>query len=299
MANKYPKIGLALGSGAAKGLAHIGVLKSLEKHSIPIDYIAASSIGAIMGAHYSRFKDIQRLENAVLSFNRKKGMELFDFTVVGGIIKGKKTEGFLSELLENATFQDLTIPLTIIATDFNTAQQVLFTKDNLVKAIRASIAVPAIYQPIYYLDKLLADGGLSNPVPVSVAASMGSDITIAVNLDHIFVEPFDTTLPTLTRMPLQAMDILRHNIALQAMKNADIIITPQNKLRVGFMGWNTLFNNERALQVIQEGETAADKMIPEIKRQIEAYQKRQLPMNRLLSLFKIRRIKSENNPFQG
>lgn len=288
MANNYPKIGLALGSGAAKGLAHIGVLKSLEKHSIPIDYIAASSIGAIMGAHYSRFRDIQRLEEAVMKFNRKKGIELFDFTIVGGLIKGNKTEGFLSELLENASFQDLSIPMSIVATDFNSAEQIIFNKGNLIKAIRASIAVPAIYQPIHYLDKLLADGGLSNPVPVSVVSSMGADITIAVNLDQIFIEEYDTNLPLITRMPLQAMDILRHNIALEAMKTADIIITPQNRLRIGILGLKNIFNNEKARQIIAEGEAATDKMIPEIKRQIQDYQDKHSQLNRILSLFKFR-----------
>src|ERR1700722_15938557 len=98
MAKKYPKIGLALGSGGAKGLAHIGVLRSLEKHHIPVNFIAASSIGAIMGAHYARFRDSKRLEAVVLNFNRRKGVELFDFTVRGGIIKGEKTEAFISDI---------------------------------------------------------------------------------------------------------------------------------------------------------------------------------------------------------
>jgi NTE family protein len=178
--------------------------------------------------------------------------------------------------------------LTIVATDFNTAQQVIFNDGNLIKAIRASIAVPAIYQPIYYLDKLLADGGLSNPVPVSVVAAMGADITIAVNLDQIFVEHFYTSLPALTRMPMQAMDILRHNIALQAMKDANVIITPQNRLKVGLIGWKNIFNNEKALQIIDEGEAATDKMIPEIKRQISEFQKRKSPIQKILSLFKFR-----------
>ena len=173
MAKKYPKIGLALGSGGAKGLAHIGVIKSLEKHNIPIDYIAASSIGSIMGGHYACFKDIKKLEDEVFHFDRRKGVGLFDFTVKGGIVKGKKTEKYISELLENATFQDLKIPLSIVATDFNSAESVIFSKGNLTKAIRASIAVPAIYQPIFYMDKLLADGGLSNPVPVNIVSAMG------------------------------------------------------------------------------------------------------------------------------
>jgi NTE family protein len=286
MAKKYPKIGLALGSGGAKGLAHIGVLRSLEKHNIPIDYIAASSIGSIIGAHYARFRDTNRLQDVVLHFNRRQGFGLFDLTVRGGFVKGKKTETFVTELLEKATFQDLKIPLSVIATDFNTADSVIYTKGNLTKAIRASIAVPAIFQPIFYLDKLLADGGLSNPVPVNVVSGMGADITIAVNLDHVFVEDPITNIPPLSRMPLHAIDILRHNIALHAIKTADVIITPKNKLRIGLVGWNNIFDNEKALQIIKEGEDAADKMIPEIERHIEQYQKRQSPVQRFFALFK-------------
>jgi NTE family protein len=286
MAKKYPKIGLALGSGGAKGLAHIGVIKSLEKHNIPINYIAASSIGAIMGAHYARFKDVKKLEDEIFRFDRKKGVGLFDFTVKGGIVKGKKTETFISELLENATFQDLKIPLTIVATDFNSAESVIFNKGNLTKAIRASIGVPAIYQPIFYLDKLLADGGLSNPVPVNIASGMGADITIAVNLDHVFIENQFANIPPLIRIPMHAIDILRHNIALHAVKTADVIITPQNKLRIGLVGWNNIFNNEKAKQIIKEGETATDKMIPEIRRKIDEYQKKQTPIKRFFGFFK-------------
>jgi NTE family protein len=287
MAKKYPKIGLALGSGGAKGLAHIGVFKSFEKHNIPIDYIAAASIGSIMGAHYARFKDVNRLQDVVLNFNRRQGFGLFDLTVRGGIVKGKKTETFISEILEKANFQDLHIPLSVIATDFNSAESVIFTKGNLTKAIRASIAVPAIYQPIFYLDKLLADGGLSNPVPVNIVSGMGADITIAVNLDHVFVENPLTNIPPLSHMPLQAIDILRHNIALQAIKTADVIITPQNKMRIGLVGWKNIFDNEKAMQIIKEGENATDKIIPEIERKIEIYQKRQSPFNKLFHLFNI------------
>lgn len=285
MAKKHPKIGLALGSGGAKGLSHIGVLKSLEKNKIPIDYIAASSIGAIMGAHYARFKDVKRLEEEIFQFDRRKGLGLFDFTIRGGIVKGKKTEKYLSELLENAKFEDLKIPLAIMATDFNTAESVMFTEGNLTKAIRASIAIPAIYQPLFYLNRLLADGGLSNPVPVNIVSGMGADITIAVNLDHVYVENKFVNIPPLSRIPMQAIDILRHNIALHAIKTADVIITPQNKLHVGLVGWNYLFNNEKAAQIIKEGEIATDIIIPVIKQKIELYQKKQSPLQKFYSFF--------------
>jgi len=286
MARKYPKIGLALGSGGARGLAHIGVLKSLEKHNIPIDYIAASSIGSIIGAHYATYQNSQKLEDLVLSFTTKQGMGLFDFTIKGGLIKGEKIERFISEILENTHFHQLKIPLSIVATDFNTAESVVFISGNLTKAIRASIAVPGVYQPILYMDKLLADGGLSNPVPVEIASDMGADITIAVNLDHVYFENVLAEIPMLLRVPTQALTILRHNLAEQAVTKADIIIAPQNKFRIGLVGWNNFFNKEKAMQIIDEGEKATDEMIPEIKKQIKHYQKRNSPIEKFLRIFR-------------
>jgi len=286
MKNIYPKIGLALGSGGAKGLAHIGVFRSLEKHNIPIDYIAASSIGSIMGAHYARYKDVQKLEDLVMSFTRKKGMGLFDLTIKGGILKGVKMEAFLAEILEHAEFHDLQIPVSVVATDFNNAQSIAFNSGNLVKAIRASIAVPTIYQPILYVNKLLADGGLSNPVPVSVASKMGADITIAVNLDSVYVENELNHIPALLRLPTHAVEILRHNLALHAIKDADVIVTPRFKHKIGIIGWKYLFNKEKAKQIIREGEVATDKIIPQIEKQIEEYKKRRSPIRKFLALFR-------------
>lgn len=284
--NHYPKIGIALGSGGAKGLAHIGVLKSLEKHGIPVDYIAASSVGSIIGSLYARYRDITKIEDIVLNFDQKKGLALFDFTVIGGIVKGEKTEHFISEILEGAHFHDLKIPVAVVATDFNTAEPVIFTKGNLSKAIRASISVPAFYQPVFYLNKLLADGGLSNPVPVTIASEMGADITIAVNLDHVYGENPTTTLPSLVQIPMHAINILRHNLAQQAIQTADIIITPQNKLNIGLVGWKNIFDKESARQIIKEGEVETDKVIPEIKKHIANYQKRHSPFHKIRALFR-------------
>jgi len=290
MAYTYPKIGIALGSGGAKGLAHIGVLKALEKHNIPISYIAASSIGAFIGAHYARFHDIKRLEEVVLSFNRKKGFELFDFTVSGGgIIKGKKTESFVAEILENAQFEDLKIPFAAVATDFNTAESIIFTEGKLSKAIRASISVPAFYQPVFYQNRLLADGGLSNPVPVTVAKNMGADITIAVNLDQVFHDNKLDSIPPLSQIPMHAVTILRHNLAYYGIQSADVIISPQNKFHIGLVGWNNLFDNAKVIQIIKEGEDATEKVIPEIEKRIAQFQRQKghTPIQKFLNFLKI------------
>ncbi|HSX09958.1 MAG TPA: patatin-like phospholipase family protein [Candidatus Saccharimonadales bacterium] len=288
MAKNYPRIGLALGSGGAKGLAHIGVFRSLEKHGIAISYIAGSSVGSIMGALYAHYYDSKKLEALVLALTRKKGMRLFDLTVRGGLLKGNKMELFIREILEDAQFKDLKVPLSVVATDFNTAEPVVFTSGDLIRAIRASIAVPAIYQPIFYKDRLLADGGLSNPVPVSIASKMGADITIAVNLDHVYVENPFRELPALMRIPMHAINILRHNLALREISNADVIITPENKAHIGLMGWGSVFDHKKATKIIEAGEIATDKKIPELLKKIEEYNKNHSYINRFVSVFKKR-----------
>lgn len=287
--NKYPKIGVALGSGGARGLAHIGVLKTLEKHDIPIDYIAGSSIGAIFGALYASYKDTQRIEDIILSFNRRKGFELFDFTVKGGLFKGIKTERFIAEVLEESKFENLKIPFAAVATDINTAESIILHKGNIVKAIRASASVPAFYQPLLYKDRMLADGGLSNPVPVDVVTSMGADIAIGVNLDTFYLEKMFKDLPAISKMPVHSINILRHNLAKQAAKTADVIISPRDVLNAGLLGWSYFFDNDKARKIIHEGERVTEEAMPLIKAAIKDYTFNQTRAGKLISLFKVLR----------
>ncbi len=283
---KYPKIGLALGSGAAKGLAHIGVIKALEKHQIPIDFIAGSSMGALMGAHYAVFKDTNRLENMIFDFNRREGFKLFDPTLTGGLIKGKKFERFITQMLEAAKFEDVQIPFAAVATDFHTAESVIFTKGNLPKAIRASTSVPPFFQPIFYQDTLLADGGLSNPVPVDTVREMGAEIVIAVNLDTVYAGEIIPTPPALARIPMHSVNILRHNISLQSVKTADIICSPHGEYQIGLIGWEYFFNTEKAQSVIKAGEEAMEEQIEKLQELIAEKQKKSSGVERILSIFK-------------
>lgn len=283
--HKTPRIGLALGSGGAKGLAHIGVLKALKKHKIPVHYIAGSSVGSVIGALYAAYEDIEKLENFVLSFDRKKGLGLIDLTIQGGIIKGKKTEKFLSSLLEGTTFETLKIPFSAVATDINTAESIVFHEGNLVKAIRASIAVPAFFQPLQYKHHLLADGGLSNPVPVDIVTKMGADITIAVNLDSVYADKPIQDIPALSFIPLHSVNLLRHTLAKQSSKNADIIIEPPDVYHIALVGWNYVFDNEKAKHIIKIGEEEAEKSIPAIKHAIQHYHYRKTYIGKFLSFF--------------
>jgi NTE family protein len=270
---KHPKIGLALGSGAAKGLAHIGVIKALEANNINIDYIAGASIGALIGAHYAAFKDTKRLEDLVVNFDRKQGFKLFDPSFIGGLVKGKKFENFIEDMLEGATFQSLQIPFAAVATNFHNARPVVLTDGNLTKAIRASASAPAFFQPIEYQNRLLADGGLSNPVPVDIVKLMGANIIIGVNLDTVYSENKLLKSPPLTKVPMHSVNILRHNLSVQSTKTADVIIAPRGDATIGYIGWNFFFNTEKAKSVIAAGEKATEEMMPQLRKVIEKKQK--------------------------
>lgn len=290
MANKeFPKIGLALGSGGAKGFAHIGVIRTLEKYNIPIDYIAGSSIGSIIGAYYAAHGEISSLEDIILEFNRSKGLKLIDLTVKGGIMKGKKTEKFIQEMLGISTFSQTRIPFTAVSTDINTAESVIHHKGDITSAIRASISVPAFFQPTTVDKRLLADGGLSNPVPVDVVKNMGADITIAVNLDTVYTEkPFEN-FPALTRIPSHSINILRHNLAKQAVKTADIIIAPKDIFHIGLLGWNYFVDTDKVKQIIKAGEDAAEDNMPQLQNSIENYFKQQSGLQKFIGLFNRKR----------
>lgn len=283
-----PKIGLALGSGGAKGLAHIGVLKVFEKHNIPIHAIAGSSIGSLIGAHYAAYQDTKRLEELVFSFTRKAGFGLVDLTLSGGILKGNKVETFIGTMLEGATFDKLKIPYAAVATNFITADPVILHSGNLSKAIRASISIPAFFQPVKYKDTLLADGGLSIPVPVDVLKKMQMDLVIGVNLDQVYINELTEKIPPLTKIPIHSVDILRHHLALQSIKTADVIITPRIPYEIDLFGWNYFFDNDKAEAIIKSGEEAAEKIIPNLKKLLAGYgevKKEKGRLQRLFSLF--------------
>jgi NTE family protein len=295
---KNPKIGLALGSGAAKGLAHIGVLKVLQKHNVPIDFIAGSSIGAMLGAFYAAHLDINELENIILNFNRKKSLSLIDFTMQGGFLKGKKAELFIAEILNGAHFGSLKIPFAVVATDINSAETVIFKHGNLVKAIRASISVPAFFQPIQYSNHLLADGGLSNPVPVDIVKKMGADITIAVNLDSVYIEKPFKNAPSLSLIPMHSVSILRHTLAKQSIKTADVVIEPPDVYHVGLLGWKYIFDNTKAKEIIAIGEKAAEEAMPEVRHAMHQYTYRQTRIGKFFSFFSNMRNKDKRVSFR-
>lgn len=175
--------GLALGSGGAKGIAHISVIEYLEKKSVKIDMIAGSSAGALIGAIYL-CGNLSKFKSELISFTKADLISMISPIIpVSGLINSSRIMKWLEKFIpSDINIESLPIPLTIIASDFTTGDQILFSKGNLLSAVRASISVPGIFQPVNYAGKVMIDGGVVNPLPVDILKSSGASKIIAVNL---------------------------------------------------------------------------------------------------------------------
>jgi NTE family protein len=185
------KFGLALGSGSARGMAHIGVIQVLEAYYIPIDMIAGTSIGSVVGAVYATGASVGKMKKAALAMKHKKTFGLFDPTLPrSGLISGNRAEKILNSIaLQDKTFDDLKIPFTAVATDIKSGAKVILNQGSVIKAVRASFSIPGIFTPVKYQDYYLVDGGLVDPVPVDIVQKMGADIIIAVSLTEKTPKP--------------------------------------------------------------------------------------------------------------
>ena len=180
---KKLKIGLALGSGAARGLAHIGVLKTLEKHRIPIDVIAGTSMGAFIGGAYASGIKVETMEEIAINVDWKLTAKMFTPTIsFSGFVEGKRINDFLRNIIGDRNIEDLDIRFACVATDILSGEEVMIEKGSLVEAIRASISIPVIFTPVSMEDRFFVDGGIVNPVPVDLARRIGADLVIAVNV---------------------------------------------------------------------------------------------------------------------
>jgi len=179
---KRKKVGLALSGGGARGLAHIGVLKILEKNKIPIDFIAGTSMGAFIGAMYSAGPNIKKLEKDFLDEPWKKS---FDYNILPtqGLIKGDKIEKWLATKIGDIDFKDLRIPLFVTAFDLKSKREVIFSKGNVTEAVRASISIPGVFVPLENNGRWLVDGEIIDPIPSEILTKAGAEIIIAINVN--------------------------------------------------------------------------------------------------------------------
>lgn len=256
-------LGLALGSGGPRGVAHIGVIKTLVKHKIPIDYLSGSSIGAFVGAHYALYQDIDKIHEFTLGKRQEKILSFLEPGLVGGFIKGERLEKMLNDWLGEVDFNDLKIPLQIVATDLITGKPIIFSKGNVAFASRASMAVPAFFKPVKFKEYLLVDGGVSNPVPDDVVKNMGADVVIAVNLDFYGQFNFAKVNPKFSEISIRTIAIMRQHLAEYSLSQADFVIRPdltQNS------SWKKFLLGKLDLEAINIGIKETEKIIPKLKK---------------------------------
>lgn len=263
---KLHRVGLALGGGAARGWSHLGVLEALKEKGIEPSVIAGTSIGALVGAFYSSGK-INVLQNWALSLNRREILRYLDFKVAAsaGLFQGKRLMKTLEEVLGSPLIEDLPLPFAAVATDLWSGHEVWIQEGQLLQAIRASIAVPGILTPVLREERWLVDGGLVNPVPVSVCRALGADFVIAVNLNsetkrmarHARARmPKKKEVPNLIDTVMNALIIMQERISRSRMAGdpPEILIAPPLG-EIGFMEFH------RAKAAIAIGKEAALQML--------------------------------------
>jgi len=264
---KKRKVGLALGGGAARGLAHIGVLEVLEREGVPVDMIAGTSAGAAIGALYAQGKDASLIKRLALGMNFKHRLSLVDLALPKtGFIEGKKIKDLIKLFIGgDLSFGELRIPFACVAADINTGEEVVIDHGSVLEGIRASISLPAIFTLVKWKGRYLVDGGLVNPVPVNVVKKMGADFIIAVNVIPDLSERLQLKTdkePNILSVIVQTTHVTAYQLVKSSLKGADVVIKP----KVASIG---LGEFHRASELIQEGERAAEEAIPEIKRKLE------------------------------
>lgn len=256
-----PKIALVLGGGAARGFAHIGVIRALEQEKIPIDMVVGTSVGSLIGAMYAYQANSFELEWMAFSLEKD---HLFDYAILSlsmGPVKGDKLEEFVASKIPVRNIEDLKLPFAAVATDLNRGTRVVLDRGPLARAVRASCAIPGVFQPVVHQGRMLVDGGIIDNIPISVAREKGADIVIAVDISENVTNYNITNLADVT---LQAVAIMfRENVGYKK-KDADILITPA----VGNVGMLDFTQKKFCMQA---GIEATQRAIPEIRKAIELW----------------------------
>lgn len=285
-----PKIGLALGSGSARGWAHIGVLRALQEAGITPDILCGCSIGALVGAAYAD-GDLDQLEHWATGLAWQDVVGLLDVGLTGGLIKGDKLMAFFERHFVDKDFSALPLPFACVATDLANGQEIWLREGSVAAAVHASIAMPGLLAPVKRDGRLLVDGGLVNPVPVSLCRALGADIVIAVDLGSDIVgrslkqaaraagnggpgwtrgwtNMLLTSLglknnhdqPSLATVLSTSINIMQTRIARSRLAGdpADVLVAP----RLAHLG---LMDYHRAAEAIAEGAAAVKRLLPAIE----------------------------------
>ncbi|MEY4754131.1 MAG: hypothetical protein RJA44_1806 [Pseudomonadota bacterium] len=260
-----PKIGLALGGGAAKGFAHVGVIKVLEAANLTPAVVSGTSAGSVVGALYASGLNGFALQEQSFALDEERIKDLTLFGV-GGVIKGDKLQSYVNELVKQKPLEQMSKPFAAVATDLDSGDRIIFNRGNTGQAVRASCSIPGVFQPASIGGKRYVDGGLVSPVPVDAARQLGADIVIAVDISS---KAKDGKASGILSNLNQTITIMGQKLGEQEMTRADVIIRP----RVGQIGAADLDQKHVA---VLEGEKAAQAALPQIRAAIERWQQAQL-----------------------
>ncbi|CAJ0717366.1 MULTISPECIES: patatin-like phospholipase family protein [Ralstonia] len=258
------RIGLALGGGAARGFAHIGVIKMLEAQGIQIDFITGTSAGSVVAAIYA--SGMSGLEMNRMALKMDEAM-IADWalpfgTRFGGWLKGEALEKYINRLVKQKTIEQMRIPLGIVATDLASGKPILFRRGNTGQAVRASCSIPGVFQPVTISGRQYVDGGLVAPVPVTYVKQMGATFVIAVNIS---ADPANQAVSGQASMLLQTTAIMGQSISKTELAQADVVITPSLPF---VKGSDFTARNEAILA----GEQAAQAAMPLLREKLHLTQ---------------------------
>ncbi len=255
-----PKVALVLSGGAARGFAHVGVIRALEQEKIPIDLIVGTSVGSLIGAIYASDRNSFELEWTAFTLEKDSIFDYGIFTAFTGmgLAEGKKLEEFVRTKIPTVNIENLKIPYAAVATDLNLGKRVVLTTGSVVKAVHASSAIPGVFEPVQLQGRLLVDGGVTDNIPIDVAREMGADIVIAVDISEN-VENHNIT--NVVDVMIQAINIMFNENVLAHKNNADVLITPA-------VGKVAMLDFTKKKQCMQAGIEATQKAMPEIKAKI-------------------------------
>ena len=255
-----PRVGLALGGGAARGFAHIGVIAALEEAGIKVDLVAGTSAGSLVGAIYASGKTAAQLQDIAL---RMEEAEITDWVLPlfsRGILRGEALSNYVNRQVNNKLIESLPLPLGIVATDLRSGEGVLFQQGDTGRAVRASSAVPSVLNPVKVGEREFVDGGLVAPVPVRYAKQMGAELIIAVDISSA---PEGNASDGALAVLLQTFAIMGKSINSYELQGADIVVRPELS---GVKGGD--FTAKR--RAIDAGKLAMQRLMPQLKAAIEA-----------------------------
>lgn len=262
MLNKKNTLALVLGAGSARGLAHIGVLQVLKENDINFDFIVGSSMGAMIGSLYASGIDIYMLEKMADKMNNSI---LFDVRVPRyGFIAGKRITAFMDLLNKKKFFEELDLPLLVVATDLISGQRVIIDQGPVTEAVRASISIPGVFKPVRKDDMVLVDGAVTDRLPIEVARQYGADNVVAV--DVTFGIEKKVVINNVLDVILTSLDIMQKQQFDSISEGADILIQPQ----VGHIASRDF---DMIREAVQLGRKATEAKIPEIKALVESLNK--------------------------